>query len=198
MVEEWWWFFFGMFFKKGEAMNIDPLLFEDNESFREMLPALKEAGMFKPEQEHEAWGVRAYVLSEGVGARNPPAMWAAKMQKKDYGFISEQHWRQGTRDRDGKSALPTALSREKLIEEAKRHVGDILPDGAEILNMGTDSKDRGLMSWEKFSDEELQRIVAILRGSERGETPRFLSPQQAAKALGYASMSEALHETPSR
>ena len=162
---------------------------EDADTFRKLLPILKHQGILKS-LEPEAWGIRAYCLREG---KEPAGLFMHFLSHpENVSRITNQDFAQGIQDRDGDAMHPADLSKDELIKAMHRHIGQWLPGDHEVLPMGIQHRQRGLLGWEKLTRDEVEAMVADLRGGRRGEKPKYLGPKEAAKALGGESLSELL------
>lgn len=168
--------------------------FENVEGFRSLLPAVHSRYDLGTEEDPEIWALRAYALREA--SRNPVGLFLHLLRDRhSWNRPQAQDWRQGERDRLGDDAATTMLTREELLKEIVTYAGEILPDGTEILRMGIETKARGLESWEKVGTAALEKMVRLLRDpAQRGELPEYLTPQQAARALGGKSLSELIRK----
>jgi len=160
------------------------------EAFRTRLPDIYSAYDLGPQDDPEIWALRAYTLRRGA---EPVGLFLHLVaDRHEWNQPQKQDWSQGERDRLGNEVATTMLTREELIEEMKRLRGEILPGGHEVLGMGIDHREKGLLSWQKIGTEDLEHWLSDLRAGRCGELPEFLSPAQATKLFGVPSLAQAV------
>lgn len=159
--------------------------FLDAARFRRFLPEVYSRYEVGPADDPEIWTIRAYAIRRATNS--PVGLFlhvVADRQKWSQPQSEDSH--QGDRDRLGHKATAAMLTRDELIAEMKNHVGEWLPGSHEVLSVGIEHKERGLMAWMKLSDDELEAHVSALRNGEEGEPRVFMSPQEAAEHFGMS------------